>query len=54
MLKNYIITAIRNFRKSKEYILINMLGFALAIGIAITSYLNFAFNYEFNDTYDAY
>ena len=50
MLKSYLLIALRNARRNKLYLLINVLGLGLGIACALTAYTFIAFNLEF-DTY---
>ena len=50
MLRSYLLIALRNARRNKLYLLINVLGLGLGIACALTAYTFIAFNLEF-DTY---
>ena len=52
MLLNYLTVALRQLRKNKMYLLINMLGMGIAIACAMTAYLLVAYNIEFDDSVD--
>jgi len=54
MLKNYLLTAIRNIRKNFIYAVINVLGLALALAICITSFFNSKWNWDFNTIHENY
>jgi ABC-type antimicrobial peptide transport system permease subunit len=48
MLKNYLLIALRNARRNKLYLIINVLGLGLGLACALTAYSFFAFNLEFD------
>ena len=48
MLQNYLLIALRNARRNKLYLLINVLGLGLGIACALTAYTFIAFNLEFD------
>lgn len=50
MFKNYLLIALRNAKRNKFYILVNVLGLGLGLACCLTAYLLVAFNLEF-DTY---
>ena len=50
MLRSYLLIALRNARRNKLYLLINVLGLGLGIACMLTAYTFIAFNLEF-DTY---
>lgn len=52
MLKNYFLTAIRNFSKSALHISMNVIGLGIGIAMCIMAFLFNAFNSEFNKEYD--
>jgi len=51
MLKNYLLTSLRNFRKNKSYIIINAFGLGIALACCISAYIILAFNIEFDDAF---
>lgn len=48
MIKNYLKITIRSLAKSKEFVLINVLGMGVALALCIVAYLN----YDYNASYD--
>ncbi len=48
MLKNYLLITFRSLLKNKVFIIINILGMAIAIASCIVGY----YNYDFNNTFD--
>ncbi|MEP2023036.1 MAG: FtsX-like permease family protein [Reichenbachiella sp.] len=52
MIKNYLLIAIRNLIKNKNYVIINTLGLGIAIACSLTAYILIAFNIEFDDFHD--
>ncbi len=52
MLRNFLLTSLRNFRKNKSYVIINAFGLGIALACCITAYLIIAFNFEFDDAFD--
>lgn len=48
MIKNYLLISLRSLLKSKVFILINIMGMAIAIACCIVGY----YNYNFNATFD--
>ena len=48
MLRTYILLTIRNFLRNKTAFIINVLGMGIALGICITSYVNYEFNAGFD------
>ncbi len=52
VLKNYLLIALRNARRNRLYLIINVLGLGLGIACALTAYTFVAYNLEF-DTYFA-
>ena len=52
MFKNYLQVAFRHFWKNKTYLIINLIGMGLAIGICITTYLNSVFNASFDEYHE--
>ena len=48
MLRNYILTALRNLYKNKLFVLINILGLGVALAISIVAYYNHRFGAEFD------
>ncbi|MBA4058217.1 MAG: hypothetical protein C0490_26105, partial [Marivirga sp.] len=50
MIKNYLLITFRSLFKNKLYILINILGMAVAIACCIVAY----FNYDFNKSFDSH
>ncbi len=48
MLKNYLKITVRSLAKSKEFVLINVLGMGVALAMCIIAYLN----YDYNANYD--
>jgi len=48
MIRNYLITALRNLFKNKLFALINVLGLGVALAICIVAYYNHMFGAEFN------
>jgi putative ABC transport system permease protein len=53
MLRNYFKIAFRHFWNHKTYVLTNVVGLAVAIAICILAYFHLAFNFQFNEMYDA-
>lgn len=49
MLQNYFKIALRNLRRNKIYVLINVLGLGLALASGIIAYLNWKFNDDFDN-----
>ncbi len=49
MLRSYLLIALRNARRNKLYLLINVLGLGLGIACTLTAYTSIAFNLEFDD-----
>src|ERR1700742_2793475 len=47
MLKNYFITALRNFRQHKVFTLINVLGLSIGISAALVIYLIVQYDFSF-------
>lgn len=54
MLKNYILTALRNLYKNKLFALINIIGLGIALAICIVAYYNHMFGAEFNMMHSRY
>ncbi|MFT7196525.1 MAG: putative ABC transport system permease protein, partial [Marinoscillum sp.] len=52
MLRNFLLTALRNFKKNKSYVIINSFGLGIALACCMTAYLILAFNIEFDDAFD--
>ncbi|SMD33863.1 ABC-type transport system, involved in lipoprotein release, permease component [Reichenbachiella faecimaris] len=52
MIKNYLLIAIRNLAKNKNYVIINTLGLGIAMACCLTAYILIAFNIEFDDFHD--
>lgn len=50
MIKNYLLITFRSLLKNKLYILINILGMAVAIACCIVAY----FNYDYNKSFDSH
>ncbi len=48
MIRNYILTALRNLYKNKIFVLINILGLGIALAINIVAYYNHRFGAEFD------
>jgi putative ABC transport system permease protein len=48
MIKNYLLITFRSLLKNKVFIMINILGMAIAIASCIVGY----YNYDFNNTFD--
>lgn len=49
MLRNYLLIALRNFRKHKAFTLINLLGLSIALACAILIYLFVAHEFSYDD-----
>ncbi|WP_420582326.1 ABC transporter permease [Reichenbachiella sp.] len=49
MIKNYLLIAIRNLLKNKNYVIINTLGLGIAMACCLTAYILVAYNIEFDD-----
>ncbi|WKN41795.1 ABC transporter permease [Tunicatimonas pelagia] len=48
MIRNYLLIALRNARRNKVYLIINVLGLGLGLACMLTAYTFFAFNQEFD------
>ena len=48
MLKNYLLVALRNAKRNKFHIVVNVLGLGLGLACCLTAYLLLAFNLEFD------
>lgn len=48
MLKNFLITAFRNYNKNKLFAIANVLGLGVALACCIVAYFNNQFHYDFN------
>ena len=48
MFKNYFKTAFRHLKRHKSYLLINVLGLALALALCIVAYVNWKFDRDFD------
>ena len=49
MFKNFIKITVRNLLANKLYTLINVFGMAVAIALCIVAYLNYSYNYIFDN-----
>lgn len=49
MLKNFLITAFRNYNKNKLFAIANVLGLGVALACCIVAYFNNKFHHDFND-----
>jgi putative ABC transport system permease protein len=49
MLKNYILTAVRNLWRYKNYTIINIAGLAIGIAAMVWGYQNYRFSFSFDD-----
>lgn len=49
MIKNYLLIALRNLLKNKNYVIINTLGLGIAMACCLTAYILIAYNIEFDD-----
>ena len=49
MIRNFLLIALRNLRKNKNYVIINTLGLGIALACCITAYLLLAYNIEFDN-----
>ena len=52
MLSNYIKIALRNFRRNKVFVLINVFGLGLALACCIIAYLNWDYNESFDTQHE--
>lgn len=48
LLKNYFKTAARHLGRHKNYLFINLLGLSLALTLSIVAYINWKFNFDFD------
>ena len=48
MFKNYLLIALRNARRNKFYVIVNVLGLGLGLACCLTAYLMIAYNLEFD------
>ncbi len=48
MLQNYLLIALRSLKKNKVFVIINLLGMAIAVACCIVAFLN----YDYNASYD--
>ncbi|MEO9965440.1 MAG: FtsX-like permease family protein [Reichenbachiella sp.] len=49
MIKNYLLIALRNLIKNKNYVIINTFGLGIAMACCLTAYILIAYNIEFDD-----
>ncbi|MEO9805756.1 MAG: FtsX-like permease family protein [Reichenbachiella sp.] len=49
LLKNYLVTGLRNLQKNKSYVIINTFGLGIALACCVSAYLFVAYNIEFDD-----
>lgn len=49
MIRNYLLIALRNLLKNKNYVIINTLGLGIALACCLTAYILIAYNIEFDD-----
>ncbi len=52
MIKSYLLIALRNARRNKVYLIINVLGLGLGLACCLTAYTFFAFNLEFDSYFE--
>lgn len=52
MIKNYLLIALRNLLKNKNYVIINTFGLGIAMACCLTAYILIAFNIEFDDFHE--
>jgi ABC-type antimicrobial peptide transport system permease subunit len=52
MFKNYLLIALRNARRNKFYILVNVLGLGLGLACCLSAYVFIAFNIEFDQYFE--
>lgn len=53
MIKNYLLIALRNLLKNKNYVIINTFGLGIAMACCLTAYILVAYNIEFDDFHDS-
>src|SRR5689334_17971132 len=51
MIQNYLLVTVRSLMKSKLYILLNIVGLAIAAGCCVVAYYNFHYNSDFDSNY---
>jgi putative ABC transport system permease protein len=49
MIKSYFLITLRSMMKNKLFVMINIIGLGLSIGVCITAFLN----WKFNDQWDS-
>jgi putative ABC transport system permease protein len=49
MIKSYLLLAFRTFFRHRASFLINLIGMSIALGCAITAYVNYEYNHEFDN-----
>jgi hypothetical protein len=49
MIKSYFLLALRTFFRHKAPFLINLIGMSISLGCAITAYVNYEYNHEFDN-----
>ena len=49
MFKSYLLITLRSMMKNKLFVMINILGLGLAIGVCIVAFLNWKFNKQWDD-----
>lgn len=49
LIKNYLVTGLRNLQKNKSYVIINTFGLGIALACCVSAYLFVAYNIEFDN-----